>query len=102
MLKHKAFKFRIYPTTEQQIMLGKNFGCVRLVFNHFLKMSKEAYENNNITLKYKDYAKELNRLKQEKEFLKDVSKCFKDCCKEIESDSFKNSFSCFNLFNSLA
>ena len=71
MLKHKAHKFRIYPTTEQMIMLGKNFGCVRLVFNHFLTMSIDTYEKDKITLRYKDYAKELNALKLEKEFLKE-------------------------------
>ena len=34
----KAYKFRIYPTKEQEIMFQKNFGCVRYVYNHYLEM----------------------------------------------------------------
>ena len=31
MLKHKAYKFRIYPTQKQKILLNKTFGFVRIV-----------------------------------------------------------------------
>lgn len=31
MLKHKAFKFRLYPNKEQQILIGKTIGCSRFV-----------------------------------------------------------------------
>ena len=92
MLKHKAYKFRIYPTTEQMIMLGKNFGCVRLVYNHFLKMSIDTYEKDKITLRYKDYAKDLNALKLEKEFLKESdSISLQQALKHLDT-SFKNFF----------
>lgn len=33
---HKAYKFRLYPTKEQQILIRKTIGCSRFVFNHFL------------------------------------------------------------------
>ncbi|SEJ78790.1 Helix-turn-helix domain-containing protein, partial [Trichococcus ilyis] len=36
MLIHKAYKFRIYPNQEQQILIAKTIGCSRFVFNHFL------------------------------------------------------------------
>ncbi|WP_084389042.1 helix-turn-helix domain-containing protein [Fusibacter sp. 3D3] len=26
---NKAFKFRIYPNSEQEVLIGKTFGCVR-------------------------------------------------------------------------
>ncbi|MBQ6737117.1 MAG: helix-turn-helix domain-containing protein, partial [Synergistaceae bacterium] len=26
---YRAYKFRIYPNTEQEIMFAKTFGCVR-------------------------------------------------------------------------
>lgn len=29
----RAFKYRIYPTKEQEILMSKMFGCVRFVFN---------------------------------------------------------------------
>ncbi|VTQ69702.1 transposase [Enterococcus hirae] len=31
----KAYKFRIYPTEEQEIFFAKSFGCVRKVYNRF-------------------------------------------------------------------
>ena len=72
MKRNKAFKFRIYPTSEQKVLLGKTFGCCRLVFNYFLNLSTKKYEEEKITLKYKDYALMLNNLKREKEFLKEI------------------------------
>ncbi|BAU27814.1 helix-turn-helix protein [Aneurinibacillus soli] len=44
MLKHKGFKFRLYPTEKQATLINKSIGCVRYVFNHFLAKRKEAYE----------------------------------------------------------
>lgn len=30
---HKAYKYRIYPTKSQEVLLNKTFGCVRFVWN---------------------------------------------------------------------
>ena len=46
MIKNKTYKFRIYPTAEQEILLAKHFGCTRWVYNHFLNESKEQYQKN--------------------------------------------------------
>ena len=35
MLVNKAYKFRIYPNKEQEILTAKTIGCSRFVFNHF-------------------------------------------------------------------
>ena len=59
-MKNKAFKFRIYPTTEQKVLLSKTFGCCRFGFNHFLNLSNKKYEEEKITLRYKDCALMLN------------------------------------------
>ena len=40
----KAYKFRIYPTEEQEIFFAKTFGCVRKVYNLMLDNRKKAYE----------------------------------------------------------
>ena len=40
----KAYKFRIYPTEEQEIFFAKTFGCVRKVYNLILNDRKKAYE----------------------------------------------------------
>ena len=92
MKKNKAFKFRIYPTSEQMVLLGKTFGCCRLVFNYFLNLSTKKYEEEKITLKYKDYALMLNDLKREKEFLKEIDSISLQQELRHLADSFNNFF----------
>ncbi|MCR6850451.1 helix-turn-helix domain-containing protein [Bacillus sp. IBL03825] len=36
MLINKAYKFRIYPNQEHQVLLAKMLGCSRFVCNRFL------------------------------------------------------------------
>lgn len=56
MTKHnKAYKFRLYPTDEQALLIRKTFGCVRFVYNKMLAERKETYE------KYKDDKVELRK-----------------------------------------
>ena len=71
-MKNKAFEFRIYPNKEQRILLAKTFGCSRLVYNHFLALRKERYEEYGETVSYNQCAKELTQLKKERSFLKEV------------------------------
>ena len=92
MKKNKAFRFRIYPTSEQKVLLGKTFGCCRLVFNYFLNLSTKKYDEEKITLKYKDYALMLNDLKREKEFLKEIDSISLQQELRHLADSFNNFF----------
>jgi len=39
----KAYKYRIYPTKEQEIFFAKTFGCCRLVWNKMLAEKLSAY-----------------------------------------------------------
>ena len=41
---NKAYKFRIYPNAEQQIILAKTFGCVRFIYNQMLSDKINHYE----------------------------------------------------------
>lgn len=41
---NKAYKFRLYPNKEQQILFGKTFGCVRFVYNKMLEERINVYE----------------------------------------------------------
>ncbi len=40
----KAYKYRIYPNSEQRIQIAKTFGCCRFVYNKTLTYRKEIYE----------------------------------------------------------
>lgn len=43
MERLKAYKFRLYPTEEQEIFFTQSFGCVRKVYNLMLDDRKKAY-----------------------------------------------------------
>ncbi|MDR1499067.1 MAG: transposase [Rickettsiales bacterium] len=77
MLVNYAYKFRLYPTKEQQVLLAKHFGCNRFVWNYFLNERQQYYLNNKEDieterikgiLNYYDNAKELTRLKSTEEY----------------------------------
>ena len=72
---NKAYKYRIYPTKEQEILFSKHFGAKRFVWNYFLNERKNAYLQNNKTLNYYDNARDLTQLKKKEEFawLKEVN-----------------------------
>ena len=73
-MPNKACKFRLYPTPAQKILLAKTFGCVRLVYNHWLDRKIKRYKEDQTTLRYTFCAKELAVLKKTEEyaFLKEV------------------------------
>lgn len=66
----KAYKFRLYPTTEQQVFFAKSFGCARFIWNKMLHDKIMYYEKTKTTLKntpaqYKaefDWLKEVDSL----------------------------------------
>ena len=74
MLKNKAYKFRAYPNREQQILLARTFGCVRLVYNHFLAERIQAYKDEKRAKGYVSCANDLTAMKKSDEyiFLKEV------------------------------
>ncbi|MFC7561560.1 IS200/IS605 family element RNA-guided endonuclease TnpB [Paenibacillus farraposensis] len=90
MLRHKAYKFRLYPTKEQSQIMRQTFGCARFVFNFFVAKQKKQDEYWHITNElyqsgmlpsnewkssfFDKYAsiKEVKELKQNHAFLKEV------------------------------
>lgn len=69
-----SYKFRLYPNREQENLIQRTFGCCRFVFNHYLALRKETYEQTGETLNYYACAKDLTILKQQDEtnWLKEV------------------------------
>lgn len=73
-MANKAYKFRLYPTKEQEELLSKTFGCVRFVYNRMLAERKEIYEQfrDNKELLKKQKLPTPAKYKQEFEWLKEV------------------------------
>lgn len=47
-----AFKFRFYPTPQQEEELLRTWGCVRLVYNKALDMRNTAWYQNRERVTY--------------------------------------------------
>ena len=55
----KAYKYRLYPNSEQQTYFAKTFGCARFIYNTMLHDKIEHYKTTQVMLKntpaqYKD------------------------------------------------
>lgn len=72
MLVNKAYKFRIYPSKEQEILIAKTIGCSRFVFNHFLAKWNDTYKATGKGLTYNSCSSQLTQLKKEVVWLKEV------------------------------
>lgn len=92
MLRNKAYKFRIYPTKEQEILIAKTIGCSRFVFNHFLDKWNETYKTTGEGLTYHSCSAELTQLKKEIEWLKEVDSISLQSALKNLDDAFKRFF----------
>lgn len=69
----KAFKYRLYPSNEQAVLLNKHIGSVRFVYNLALETKQKAYAGNKVNLSRYDLQAQLIDLKNECAWLKDVN-----------------------------
>jgi putative transposase len=71
----KAFRYRFYPTTEQEQLLRQTMGCVRLVYNKALAARTEAWYERQERVDYVLTSSMLTGWKKQEEldFLNNVS-----------------------------
>ena len=84
---YRAYKFRLYPTVDQRILIHKTFGCSRFVYNYYLNYQKE-----NGVCKSFDLCKDLKELENNHEYLKEVDSCSLRCSIFDLEDGFNNFF----------
>lgn len=89
----KAFKFRIYPDSEQKDKLSVQFGCARFVYNHYRRVREEFYQETGTGLTYNDCATDLTeRLKVDHPWLKDAdSQTIQQALMDLDK-AYKNFF----------
>lgn len=68
----KAYKFRLYPNKEQEILINKTFGCNRFVYNHYLAKRIQLYKDDKSTMNYNACSADLKEFKKSLEWLKEV------------------------------
>ena len=71
----RAYRFRCYPTPEQQQVLARTFGCARFVYNHMLRLRTDAWFQRQQKVGYHETSSALTALKQQPElaWLNEVS-----------------------------
>ena len=74
-MTERAYKFRFYPTSEQENLLRRTMGCVRLVYNKALDARTKAWYEKQHRVQYKKTSSLLTGWKktEELDFLNDVS-----------------------------
>lgn len=71
----KAYKYRLYPTKVQMVLLEKHFGCTRYVYNYGLERKIKAYSESKKSISRLTLSADLPKLKNapETKWLSEVS-----------------------------
>lgn len=93
-MQHRAFKFRIYPSQEQQTALLRTFGACRFVYNWALALRRDNWINSKVSTNYVSTAKSLTELKSQEDhvWLNEISSvCLQQTLRNLDS-AFSNFF----------
>ena len=71
----RGFRYRIFPTKEQEVLLSKHFGSARWIYNYALNKKIVAYQTNKESLSRFTIQKDLVTLKKSEDtkWLKEVN-----------------------------
>ena len=71
----RAYKYRLFPTKEQEILLAKHFGCSRWIYNYAMDKKIKSYQQDKKSLSRFEIQKDLPALKKTEgtEWLKEVN-----------------------------
>lgn len=81
-MRLKTYKYRLYPTPNQKILLAKTFGCVRFVYNKSLDIKTSIYQKNKKSISVYELIKQISKWKK----LEDLK-----WLKEVNSQSLQSS-----------
>ncbi|WP_455231577.1 RNA-guided endonuclease TnpB family protein [Geopseudomonas aromaticivorans] len=89
-----AYRYRFYPTPEQEILLARTFGCVRSVYNTILAWRTEAFQQEKTRIGYKEASARLTALKKDPDraYLNEVSSVPLQQCLRHQQQAFTNFF----------
>lgn len=71
----RAYRFRFYPSPEQEVTLARTFGCARFAYNHMLRLRTDAWFQRQERVGYHATSAALTALKKTPEhaWLNEVS-----------------------------
>ncbi|MHA3027634.1 RNA-guided endonuclease InsQ/TnpB family protein [Chromohalobacter israelensis] len=90
----RAYKFRFYPTPEQEQLLARTFGCVRFVYNAVLRYRTDAFYEHREKIGYTAANARLSAMKKAEDtaFLNEVSSVPLQQCLRHQQTAFKHFF----------
>jgi putative transposase len=65
----RAYRFRFYPTPEQEVILARTFGCARFAYNHMLRQRTDAWYERQERMGYHETSAALTALKKTEEYV---------------------------------
>ena len=83
----RTYRYALLPNKEQEILLNKDFGCVRWIYNYFLSDRIEQYKATKKSDNYYKQASCLKLLKRKEETL---------WLKEVNSQTLQFALKCLN------
>jgi transposase len=90
---YRAFKFRLYPTKEQEVFFERSVGCARFVYNKLLELSIAEYQKTGKFILGWDLSTQIPELKKEFPWLTEVySRNLVQSANDLAT-AFKNRFS---------
>ncbi len=103
----RTYKYRLYPTPDQEVLLAKHFGCVRWVYNWALAEKASRYSEEGKSVSIYDLQSYLPELKEREEtkWLSEVSAASLQSALHNLDDAFTAFFNkrkrgCFPRFKS--
>lgn len=67
-MKYKAYKYRIYPTKRQEVLIAKHLGCCRFLYNYALDKKVKAYQKDKTNISRYQIQAELPTMKKSEEY----------------------------------
>ena len=89
----KAYKYRIYPNLEQEIIFAKHFGSCRFIYNFCLAKKVELYQKENKKISCFDLMKEITGMKKQEEY-----KWLNECIAQSLQQSLRHLDNAFTRF----
>lgn len=88
----KSYKYRLYPTQEQAVMIDKTIGVCRLIYNLALEVKIRAYQEFGVKVSAYDLQKEIKYMRIEYPWISEVNcHSLHECLGRVD-DAFKNFF----------
>lgn len=63
----RAYKYRVYPTKSQEVILARTFGCTRYIYNYMLRLRTDAWFERGEYVGYHKTSALLTKLKQQED-----------------------------------